>query len=132
MFPSFSSKCPSPAHIRIHIYMYYFNQYMYTTYVCDRIYENPTFKIILSMHILSVHFITLNNGNNYINGCITKCCSSLTVQFLDIHTLQTCNSDITEATLICKISILMEFEKCWIFPYPVTHTCTYVCMKIKE
>ena len=84
--------------------------------ICDRIWENPTLFYFEYEH----KFTTLNIGNS--NGYITKCCSSLMVQ-LYIHVdAQTCtlvNSDI-DAKYNSKISILMEYAKCWIFPDPVT------------
>ena len=85
-------------------------------YKCDRTCENPQQCSILS--ISTCKFTTFNIGN--INGCIFVLCSSLMVEIVDAHTSQTCNSHIMDAKY-SKISLLMEYEKCWIFPDPITN-----------
>ena len=69
-------------------------------------------------------FTAINTGS--INSCVTKCCSSLTVELqMLIHVL-------SKHAKYSKILILMEYAKCWIFPDPVTYlcTCTYVYLQM--
>ena len=49
------------------------------------------------------------------NGCITKCCSSLTVQLSNLV-----SPLVIYMLIIAKSQFLMESAKCWIFPDPVT------------